>query len=132
MQIFLKFKCHTIFVLFLWLFVSMQSSFCPKCKKYLTPEIEKCPNCGFDRKKYYDKNFYTPKTNPATFANYSQEPLSVFWKARILFFPPGYLAIFAIGNNRQRFDGIKYLFLSFILWSIFLGFLAYFVFHLTF
>lgn len=73
----------------------MLSSYCPKCKRFLTPDLHVCPSCGFNRKKYYESNFFIPEKerNKLNRKADSEKSLNWFLKLKFLIFP-GYFVWF--------------------------------------
>lgn len=63
----------------------MFSSSCPKCKKHLSPDVDICPSCGFNRKKYFESNYYSPNHEKKSSKKNPKRNTSRGWK--ILYVP---------------------------------------------
>ena len=95
----------------------MLSSYCPKCKKFLTPDLQQCPSCGFNRKKFYQQNFYVPAKERDKLNQ--QNPLKgLFWvhKIRIFLFPPIFLwyLLFIDLNKREFYQALIIAIIGFV------------------
>ena len=83
---------------------SILSSYCPKCKKFLTPDIKQCPACGFDRKKFYKQNFYIPSKERAKLDHKTiPKGLSLYRKLILFLFPPLFISyLFFLDLNSKQ------------------------------
>ena len=99
----------------------MYSSNCPKCRRFLTPNIHKCPSCGFDRKKYYEANYYLLDKDKYKDTFNFDDNIPKKWILLISLFPIFILwIIFGEYNSKQKKQAFITLFVSFILGYIML------------